>query len=230
MADDLLRELLERNDRHCGELPEACFDAIRDGQAPPVVSVCCSDSRVSQEGMWATDEPGWLFTVSNIGNQVWLGDGDDRIVSGSVAYPIAHTGTRTAVVVGHTGCGAVTAAYDAVVNGVTPEPIGVRAELETLVPLVEAALEDGVVTSADDRSAAINRLVEHSVTRQTAFLAADPDLPDDLDVYGFVYDFHGAYGETDGATYLVAANDVADVEALRDRVDDELAAHVARLG
>ena len=52
MTRDLLVELLDRNDDHVAAVDLA---AHRDGQRPPVVSVCCSDSRVSQEGMWAVD-------------------------------------------------------------------------------------------------------------------------------------------------------------------------------
>jgi carbonic anhydrase len=48
-------------------------------------------------------------------------------------------------------------------------------------------------------------------------------------VYGFVYDFHGAYGDRDGAVYLVNANGERDPAALRDLVGAEHAGSVATL-
>uniref|UniRef100_UPI00366B2539 carbonic anhydrase n=1 Tax=Cryptosporangium minutisporangium TaxID=113569 RepID=UPI00366B2539 len=92
----------------------------QDGQQPDVVAVCCSDSRVPQERMWGVDDPGTVFTPSNIGNQVWDEDEGERIVDGGVLYPIHHAGTDAVAVVGHTGCGAVTAAYGLATEGAKP--------------------------------------------------------------------------------------------------------------
>jgi len=49
MSRDLLIELLDRNDEHVASAAAADLDAQRDGQQPPVVSVCCSDSRVPRK-------------------------------------------------------------------------------------------------------------------------------------------------------------------------------------
>ena len=103
MPEATLAELFERNARHAESIPEDYFDAVQSGQMPAVVSVCCSDSRVSQEGMWDVDEPGWLFTAGNIGNQVRDRYDGREVVSGDVLYPIRFTDTRLAAVVGHTG-------------------------------------------------------------------------------------------------------------------------------
>ncbi|WP_435075446.1 carbonic anhydrase [Halorubrum sp. HHNYT27] len=214
MTRDLLGELLDRNDDH---VAVADLAAHRDGQRPPVVSVCCSDSRVSQEGMWAVDEPGFLFTAGNIGNRVSDVVDGERVLSGSVAYPLAHTGTDVLVVVGHTGCGAVGAALAAVRDGNIPSEPGVRADVSELAPIVEsglAAIGEGGDTAASLR----NRLVEYNVHEQVA-VARDSDTAADADVYGFVYDFHGAYGDRDGAVYLVNANGERDPDALRELVD-----------
>ena len=104
-------ELLRGNEEHAATF-DSQFDGLQDSQHPEAVSVCCSDSRVLQDHIWGNDEPGRIFTVGNIGNRVVERTDSTEVVSGDVLYPVEHTGTRTIVVVGHTGCGAVTATYD----------------------------------------------------------------------------------------------------------------------
>ncbi|KDS90976.1 carbonic anhydrase [Halorubrum saccharovorum] len=236
MGRDLLTELLDRNDEHVASLDADAFADQRDGQRPPVVSVCCSDSRVSQEGMWAVDRPGFLFTVGNIGNRVSDSVDGERVLSGSVAYPLAYTGTDALAVVGHTGCGAVGAALSAVRTGEFPPEPGVRADVEELVPIVEAGLDaldsDGEADDergdGEDAASVRNRLVEYNVHEQVA-IAREADEAAAAHVYGFVYDFHGAYEGPDGAAYLVNADGERDPEALRERVGPEHADRVATL-
>ncbi|WP_193308858.1 carbonic anhydrase [Halorubrum halophilum] len=232
MSFDLLSELLERNADHVASLDADAFENRRDGQRPPVVSVCCSDSRVSQEGMWAVDRPGFLFTAGNIGNRVSDTVDGERVLDGSVAYPLVYTETEVLAVVGHTGCGAVGAALNAVETGELPADPGVKADVSTLVPIVEAGLDalDGTGDGdADAATASVrNRLVEYNVHEQVA-MARETDAAADASVYGFVYDFHGAYGGPDGAVYLVNADGERDPDALRDRVGPEHAARVATL-
>ncbi|MCL9816367.1 carbonic anhydrase [Natronocalculus amylovorans] len=228
MPAALLRELIARNDAHHEQLSAHCFDELRSAQHPEVVSVCCSDSRVSQEGMWNVTDPGWVFTPSNIGNQAWERYEGELVVSGGVAYPVHHTGTRTIAIVGHTGCGAVTAAYHAVTAGELPADPGIRGNIETLMPAVERGIEQGLTTNCDDESA-INRLVEWNVHEQVQFLREVDSLPPDVDVYGFVYDFHRAYGDADGRVYLVNANGARGTDALEELVDDDQHSHVGTL-
>ncbi|WP_128904982.1 carbonic anhydrase [Halorubrum amylolyticum] len=239
MARDLLTELLDRNDEHVASLDAETFGGQRDGQRPSVVSVCCSDSRVAQEGMWAVDRPGFLFTAGNIGNRVSDRVDGERVLAGSVAYPLAYTGTDALAVVGHTGCGAVGAALSAVRTGELPEEPGVRADVEELVPIVESGLDalDGDGPGEDepgddepvgDAPTLRNRLVEYNVHEQVT-IARGTETAAGADVYGFVYDFHGAYGTRDGAAYLVNVDGERDPEALRDRVGPAYADHVATL-
>ena len=227
MTRELLADLLDRNGEHVESAAAADLAARRDGQRPPVVSVCCSDSRVSQEGMWAVDRPGFLFTAGNIGNRVSGVVDGERVLSGSVAYPLGHTDTNALAVVGHTGCGAVGAALAAVRDGAVPDEPGVRADVAELVPIVKAGL--AAVDEGDGTDASLrNRLVEHNVHEQVA-IARGTETAADADVYGFVYDFHGAYGDRDGAVYLVNANGERDPAALGDLVGADHADSVATL-
>jgi len=226
MAEDTLTTLLEGNRDHVESRPAGFFDDVQDGQHPVAVSICCADSRVSQEGMFDVDEPGWLFTPSNIGNQAWdLVDGQ-RVVNGNLLYPVEYTGTKTIVVVGHTGCGAVTAAYQSVTgNGDHPE--GIQKWVETLEPVVADGLE--AVDTDGDESAVVNRLVEYNVDRQVAFLKRSDDIPDDVSVYGFVYDLHGAYGGPRGRTYLINADGETDTDAIASGIAEEYDPYATRL-
>jgi len=229
MTREILADLLDRNDDHVAALDRGAFADKRDVQRPPVVSVCCSDSRVSQEGMWSVDGPGYLFTAGNIGNRVIdVTAGGERVLEGSAAYPLGHTETNVLAVVGHTGCGAVGAALQAARTGEYPDEAGVRADVEELVPIVEDGLADPAVTEGTDDVTVRNRLVEYNVHEQVAFASGNPDAAG-ADVYGFVYDFHGAYGDCDGATYLVNANGERDPDTLRELVGDDRADHVGGL-
>ena len=229
MPEATLAELLERNARHVDSLSETHFAGVESSQKPAVVSVCCSDSRVSQEGMWAVDEPGWLFTAGNIGNQVWETRDGERVLSGDVLYPIRYTDTDTAVVVGHTGCGAVTAALETVRDGTTePFPPGIESRIEALRPVIEAGLDDERVSS-DGTANVVNQLVEYNVDRQVEFLRTDGSVPETETVLGFVYDFQGAYGDARGRCYLVNNDGETDLDTLSDAVPQRFRSHVERL-
>ena len=216
----VLEELLAGNERHVEGLPEDYFADVQAGQQPDVVAVCCSDSRGPQERMWGVDHPGAVFTPSNIGNQVWDEDEGERIVDGGMLYPIHHAGTDVAAVVGHTGCGAVTAAYQVATGGDLPGPQGVDKFVDLLVPVVEEALESDLVDETADEETVINQLVEYNVDHQAGFLRESGDVPDDVDVYGFVYDFQGVYGNEYGRAYLVNVNGETDPAAIADLLPD----------
>ena len=229
MPDTTLVDLLERNARHAESLSEAYFDAVQSEQRPAVVSVCCSDSRVPQEGMWDVEEPGWLFTAGNIGNQVRERVGDGHVVSGDVLYPIRFTDTDIAVVVGHTGCGAVTAALERLRSD-DPEPLpaGIETRVRSLLPVVESGVADDRVDPGAD-AGLVDQLVEYNVDRQAEFLRGDDSVPDSTTVLGFVYDFQGVYGESRGRCYLVNRDGETAPEALRAAVPERFEDRVRRL-
>lgn len=220
-----LAELLAANRRHAVAGGEAVA-GLSEGQSPEVLTVCCSDSRVPGERILDVTEPGVSFTVENVGNRVLqrLPD-DDLVVSGDALYPLCHTGTRLALVVGHTGCGAVTATYDAVRGEATPEPPGIEHCVDTLAARLAPAVAD--LPAGLSRATAVDRLVEHNVDAQVAALCESPDVPDGVTVAGLVYDFRDAYGPP-GELTVVNVDGVADPERLRE-AHPELADRIARL-
>lgn len=228
MPETTLEELLDRNARHVAGLPPKYFAGVEDAQEPAAVSICCSDSRVPQAGMWDVDEPGWLFTPSTIGNQVWDEHDGERVIDGSVLYPIHATDTQVTLVVGHTGCGAVAATLEFVRKETQGYPPGIRKWIELLAPVVEAGLEDPRVD--EDRPVSlVDQLVEYNVDRQVTFLRERAEIPSEESIYGFVYDFQGVYGSERGVTYLVNANGDTDLDRLRATVPERQAHRVRRL-
>ncbi|WP_324757989.1 carbonic anhydrase [Haloarcula montana] len=211
--NQVVADLLAHNAEHADSF-RSRFGDVQDAQHPEAVTVCCADSRVLQDHIFGNDDPGHLFTCSNIGNRVVQQTTSGEAVSGDVLYPLAHTGTKTAVVVGHTGCGAVTATYDDLTEGLS-EPPGIEHCLGLLKPHLEAgvdALPDDI-----DRAGAINRLVEYNVDRQVEFLRESDDVADDVDVIGVVYDFQDVYSDRRGELQVVNVDGETSVDTLRER-------------
>ncbi|MFB6218119.1 MAG: carbonic anhydrase [Halobacteriaceae archaeon] len=212
----LLAELLAGNRAHVAAVRDR-FEGLEHAQHPEAVTVTCSDSRVLGDHIWGNDELGRLFTVGNIGNRVVQRTAAGEVVSGDVLYPLTHTGTELAVVVGHTGCGAVTAAYGALTGGVD-EPPGIQHCIDLLAPHLEAGVE--ALPAGLGRAAAINHLVEYNVDRQVEFLCDSDDVPDSVDVAGVVYDFQGAYDGPQGGVHVVNVGGEHDPATLREAHPD----------
>jgi carbonic anhydrase len=110
-ADEALARLVAGNGRflrgeaHAGGLrPETLADLAR-GQRPFATVLGCSDSRVPPE--WVFDAGlGELFVVRVAGNVV------SQEIAGSLQYAAEHLRTPLFVVLGHEGCGAVSAALE----------------------------------------------------------------------------------------------------------------------
>ena len=109
-ASAALQKLKEGNLRYLGATTNA-GDVSRElreqtvtkGQRPYAVIVSCADSRVIPEAIFSAGL-GELFVVRIAGNVI-----DDHAL-GSIEYAVEHLGTQLVVVMGHTHCGAVTAA------------------------------------------------------------------------------------------------------------------------
>jgi carbonic anhydrase len=77
--------------------------AAAAGQAPKAAVLTCSDSRVSPELLF-DQGIGDLFVVRTAGHVI------DRGALGSLEYAVEHLHVLVVLVLGHSGCGAVTAA------------------------------------------------------------------------------------------------------------------------
>lgn len=224
MVEKGLADLLESNLRHAEKFQDS-FDQVQDSQQPDYVTICCSDSRVLQDHMWGNQHPGKIFTCSNIGNRVFQDTENGKAVSGDVLYPVKHTETDTVIVVGHTGCGAVTATYKDLETGLE-EPEGIRHSINLLKPEIRKGkkkLGEGLTEQQK-----INRLVEYNVDAQVDFLLNSEEIAEEKDVIGVVYDFQDIYTETRGKIHVVNVNGENRPEKLKEQ-HEEIKERVNRL-
>jgi carbonic anhydrase len=130
-ADEALARLKAGNERFVtGQLihPNAGAERraeVAKGQKPYAIVVGCSDSRVGPEVVF-DQGLGDLFVVRTAGNVV------DDVALGSIEYAVAHFGVPVIFVLGHTRCGAVSAA---VAGGEAPGHVG--SIVEKIKPAVE---------------------------------------------------------------------------------------------
>ena len=131
------------------------------GQKPYAVIITCSDSRVIPEAVFSAGL-GELFVVRTAGNVI----GDSEFAS--LEYAVDHLNTKTVIVMGHTGCGAVNAAL--------------HGEFSGAVGVITRSIKSAIGNETDpDRACALN--VRHGVDVIKRRLGRE-----DVTVSGAVYD------------------------------------------
>jgi carbonic anhydrase len=125
---------------------------LASGQNPNVIILSCSDSRVSPEVIF-DQSLGDLFVVRTAGNVA------DRVALGSIEYAVDHVHSTVLVVLGHSKCGAVSAAcsgekmpspnLDAIVEKINPAVTQARTHAKG-DDVIEAAVKENVRQSAKD--------------------------------------------------------------------------------
>ena len=141
--DVALRRLEEGNQRFRqgsgGVAAGRGFDAARGtaaSQQPFAIVLGCSDSRTPVEIVFDQGF-GDLFVVRVAGNIV------APSIVGSIEFAASQFGTRLVVVMGHTGCGAITATMSALATGQGPESKNLRAITDRIAPHIEAIAQRG---------------------------------------------------------------------------------------
>ena len=133
-----------------------------DGQKPFATVIGCSDSRVPPELLFDQGF-GDLFVIRVAGNVI------DTDVAGSVEYGVDHLGTKIVVVMGHEGCGAVTAALQAE-EDLAKEP----NEIQKLVGKIKPSLRKFESETPFDQK--LNLSVHDNVRQSVKQLRSIPDL------------------------------------------------------
>jgi carbonic anhydrase len=168
-AEAIWAELMQGNARFVAGTPKpeplsALRATLVKGQHPNVVVLACSDSRVAPELIF-DQSLGDLFVVRAAGNIA------DAIGVGSIEYAVEHLHSSVLVVLGHTKCGAVTAAcskekmptpnLQALVDEINPAVSKVEASAKGDA-FVEAAIQENIRLSAKN-ILAVSGALSHAV-------------------------------------------------------------------
>lgn len=82
------------------------FERLSNGQAPEVLFVTCSDSRIDP-CLITQSQPGELFVMRNVGNIIPSYGAASSAEAAGVEYAVAGVGVRDIIVCGHSHCGAM---------------------------------------------------------------------------------------------------------------------------
>ncbi|MDF2096893.1 carbonic anhydrase [Aquibaculum arenosum] len=152
-ADAALERLMEGNSRYAANLhlhgPAADREALATGQAPFAVVLACADSRVAPELVF-DQGPGGLFTIRLAGNFVT----DYGLAS--IEYAVEYLQVPLVMVMGHSGCGAVSAAVDAVESDAR-----FPGELDKLVGRITPVVRD--LNGQQDEGANGEKLLDQAI-------------------------------------------------------------------
>ena len=163
MANNSNEKLLEANQRFINKTtnPKNVIPGdLAKGQSPHTIVITCADSRVPPELIFDA-ELGELFVIRVAGNTA-----TDEVI-GSAEYAAANLGSSRIIIMGHSACGAVSAAVDAEQSGnALPSP-SLEAVVAPIRNSAKAAIEAGgdhVIEEAINHNvgAAINMMREKS--------------------------------------------------------------------
>src|SRR6201993_1732732 len=167
-ADEVLQHLKDGNERFARSEPrfavvhKELLAQLARAQRPYATIIGCSDSRVAPELIFDAGL-GELFIIRVAGNVI------SPEVMGSIQYAGVHLKTPLFVGLGHEGCGAVTAALDAIHRG-QQQPSRIQKLLDDIIPGL-AGIEPGLAPDVE-----LQRGVEANVRWSIAQLRATPEV------------------------------------------------------
>ena len=136
-----------------------------EGQTPYAIVICCSDSRVIPEQIFSA-EIGDLFVIRVAGNVL------DNHQMGSIEYAASHLHCDQIIVLGHTGCGAVSAALSGHSDG--------------FIKYITDDIQEAIGNEKDpDKACRLN--VIHAMDRLEQDFDQHPEI-EKVDISGAVYD------------------------------------------
>jgi carbonic anhydrase len=127
---------------------------LKDGQSPHTVILTCSDSRVAPELLFDMDL-GEVFIIRLAGN-IATSEG-----VASIEYAVANLGSSVLMVLGHSGCGAVTAAVSASEGAELPSN-NLKKLVEPIKRAVEKSGGDIEMAISENIHITCNDLIEQS--------------------------------------------------------------------
>lgn len=192
--DQALEKLMDGNKKFVSDAG-ACaanFAARRQdltrSQSPWAIVLSCADSRVVPELVFGGVTLGELFVARNAGNLV------DTGILGTIEYGVEHLGAPVVMVLGHSRCGAISAACDVAVKGTRIDgSIG-----RMLLPILPVALAE------TDRGAGfVNRTARASALNGAERIVAESAIVSHLVEAGKVKVVPAYYDLETGAVELI---------------------------
>ncbi len=180
----LIQKIFENNRKWVRDklaLDKNYFKELSKGQAPEVLYIGCSDSRVSSEELMGA-EPGEVFVHRNIANLVPI---NDLNVNSVINFAVQYLKVKSIVVCGHYFCGGVKAAMEDTNFGVL-EPW-----LKNIRDVIKKYDEN--LNSIENEDERYKKLVEFNVYEQCLNIFNNKDvhklyLKKEIHIHGWVFD------------------------------------------
>ena len=170
-------EIYVQNNTNAGDVSlEIRKQTANEGQHPYAIVITCSDSRVIPDAIFSAGI-GELFVIRVAGNVL------DNHQLGSIEYAFSHLDANVIVMLGHTKCGAVSAAQQAISGA-----HGEHAGADKFIKYILEDITEAIGNETDDYKATVLN-VKHGVKIIENAFHDHPDIEDgELDVLGAVYD------------------------------------------
>ena len=185
-----LNEIFEDNDVFTKKYTPEFFQKFANHQHPNSTYLGCADSRVHLESIDQTPQND-IFSIRNIGNQMVTSEG-------SIDYGIEVLKTKYLIIMGHSACGAVTAAI---------------AKKKTNLPTIDKELETIKLSKTELNEAIIENVHNQVSYAMNKYKAKIDD--GSLVILGMIYDFRNDFGSGIGEVILVNENGQTDVKKLK---------------
>ena len=159
------------------------FQDLAKGQAPPLLWIGCSDSRVSSEELMGA-EPGDVFVMRNIANMV---SSLDVSAMSIIKYAVGELKVKHVIVCGHYQCGGVKAAMQSTDLGI------LNPWLRNIRDVYRIHKNELNAISNEEKK--YKRLVELNVQEQCINVLKTADVQiaikkRNITVHGWVFDIH----------------------------------------
>ena len=176
-------EIYVENNQNAGDVSrEMRIKTAREGQHPYAIVITCSDSRVIPDAIFSAGI-GELFVIRVAGNVL------DNHQLGSVEYAFSHLDSNVIVMLGHTGCGAISATQHLLagkIHGSDAE--NAHEAADKFIKYITDDIAEAIGSETDDYKATVLN-VKHGVKTIRDAFHDHPDIEDgELDVLGAVYD------------------------------------------
>ncbi|KAJ7227592.1 carbonic anhydrase [Mycena haematopus] len=172
-------ELLSRNAAWARDItshdPTYFARLAAEKQHPKVLWIGCADSRVPETTVCACTL-GDIFTHRNIANMVAQPNNDNSL--SVIEYAVDSLHVEAIIVVGHTTCGGVEAAWVASKDSAIPNQTPLQ---RWLVPLIKLSVELGLNKyPIEEKAKALRILTEENARRQVQYISTLPTIQDAL--------------------------------------------------